>query len=110
MNVTEVLDMGGASESSKPLAAGDTLKVLKFSVKYVDKIGADVAEITTPEGVRHTYAKSIVGQAKSEYWNDIVKKCVDKDASDGLDVWVLEKQATGSNRMMLTLSMFEPNE
>ena len=78
MNVTEVLDMGGASENTKPLAAGDTIKVLKFSVKFVDKIGADVAEITTPEGVRHTFAKSIVGQAKSEYWNDVVKNALKK--------------------------------
>ena len=33
-------------------------------------------------------------------------KCTKKDASDGLDAWVIEKPAEGSNRTMLALSMF----
>ena len=77
-----------------------------MELKHVDSVGADVAEITTTEGKRHSFAKAIVGQAKSEHWLFAVTKCVEKDASDGLDAYVIEKPAEGSNRMMLTLSMY----
>ena len=49
-------------------------------------------------------------RAKSEYWNDGVEKCVSKDASDGLDVYVVEKEAEGTGRIMLALSMFPPKQ
>ena len=75
MNVSEVLDVEG-SFNSTPLKVGDKIIVQKFSVKHVEKYDADVAEITTTEGLRHTFAKAIVGQAKSEHWNFAVDKCV----------------------------------
>ena len=79
-------------------------------VKHVETTDADVAEIKTTEGLRHSFGKAIIGQAKSEYWNDVVEKCLDKDASDGLDVWVVEKLAEGTGRTMLSLSMFPPKQ
>ena len=33
---------------------------------------------------------------------------MDKDASDGLEVYVITKEAEGSGREMLALSMYEP--
>lgn len=108
MLVSEVLDIESSGGKSSALKAGDKITVQGFNVKYVEETGADVAEIKTTEGLRHSFGKAIVGQAKSEYWNDVVAKCLEKDASDGLDVWVVERQAEGTNRTMLSLSMFPP--
>ena len=105
MNVSEVLDVEGSFEST-PLKVGDKIVIQKFNVKHVEKYDADVAEITTTEGLRHTFAKAIVGQAKSEHWNFAVEKCIAKDAADGLDAYVIEKPAEGSGRAMLSLSMY----
>ena len=73
-------------------------------------LGSDIVEIKTTEGLRHSFGKTVIGQAKSEYWNDVVEKCVSKDASDGLDVYVVEKEAEGTGRIMLALSMFPPKQ
>jgi len=108
MIVSDVLDIESSHGNSQPLKTGDKVIVQSFKVKFVEGVGADIAEIKTTDGMRHSFAKTIVGQAKSEYWNDVVKKCLDKDASDGLDVWVVEKQSEGTNRTMLSLSMFPP--
>ena len=109
MNVTEVLEIEGSSKNSKKLLKGDKLVVQKFDVVFVDKVGAESAEIKTTEGDRHTFAKAIVGQAKSDYWIKAVKACVEKDAADGLNVWVIEKQSNTSDRKMLSLTMYEPD-
>tara|TARA_R110002020_G_scaffold1019_9_gene5220 strand:- start:7688 stop:8044 length:357 start_codon:yes stop_codon:yes gene_type:complete len=113
MNVSEVLDSSEVSSSfseSEPLHAGDKITIQSFKVKFVDSIGADVAEIKTTEGVRHTFAKAIVGQAQSDWWLDILKRCIKKDASDGLNAWVVEKTAKETGRPMLTLSAYDPTE
>lgn len=108
MLVSDVLDIESSGSNSVKLEAGDKITVQGFTVKHVDTTDADVAEIKTTEGLRHSFGKAIVGQARSEYWNDVVAKCLEKDASDGLDVWVVEKQAEGTGRTMLSLSMFPP--
>lgn len=109
MNVSEVLNIESSSYGdSVSLKAGDKLIIQGFKTKYVEGVGADIAEIQTTEGTKHSFGKTIVGQAKSEYWNDVVQKCLDKDAGDGLDTWVVERQAEGSDRTMLALSMFPP--
>jgi hypothetical protein len=108
MNVSEVLDIKGSHENSKKLVAGDKITIQAFKIKNVDEVGAEVAEISTTEGLRHSFGKTVIGQAKSDYWKDVVAKCVDKDAADGLDAYVVEKEAEGTGRMMLTLSMFPP--
>jgi len=108
MNVSDVLNIESGYGNSIPLKAGDKIIVQGFKVKFVEGVGSDVAEIKTTTGMRHSFGKAIIGQAKSEYWNDVVKKCLDKDASDGLDVWVVEKKAEKTNRPMLSLSMFPP--
>jgi len=108
MNVTEVIEIEGSTPQSRPLVPGEKLVVQKFEVKNVEKVGADCAEISTTEGLRYTFAKAIVGQARSDYWIDCVKKCVEKDASDGLNVWVIEKVSNTSGRTMLSLTMYEP--
>jgi hypothetical protein len=105
MNVSEVLDVEGSFDST-PLKTGDKIVIQKFNVKHVDKYDADCAEITTTEGLRHSFGKAIVGQAKSEHWIFAVEKCIAKDASDGLDAYVVEKAAEGSGRAMLSLSMY----
>ena len=108
MKVSEVLDIDGSFERSTPLKNGDKITVQGFNVKFSDEVQSDVAEIKTTEGLRYSFAKTIIGQSKSKYWIDTVKKCVDKDASDGLDVYVVKKEAEGSGREMLALSMFPP--
>lgn len=108
MLVSEVLDIETGGNDSTSLKAGDKITIQSFKIKFVEETGADVAEIKTTQGMRHSFGKAIVGQAKSKYWNDVVKKCVAKDASDGLDAWVVERLAEGTNRTMLSLSMFPP--
>jgi hypothetical protein len=110
MLVSDVLDIETSGSNSVKLQAGDKITVQGFVVKYVESTGADVAEIKTTEGLRHSFGKAVIGQAKSEYWNDVVAKCLEKDASDGLDIWVVEKIAEGTNRPMLSLSMFPPKQ
>lgn len=108
MNVSEVLDIEGSFSGSQKLEVGDKITIQEFKVKFVEGVGSDVAEIKTTDGLRHSFGKAVIGQAKSEYWNDLVKKCVEKDAADGLDCWVIERTAEGTNRTMLALSMFPP--
>ena len=106
MNVSEVLDVEG-SFTSTPLKVGDIINILSWKIKHVDSVDADVAEITTTEGLRHTFAKAICGQVGSEHWNFVIEKCLEKDASDGLTAYVEEKPSNTTGRMMLTLSMHE---
>ena len=112
MNVTEVLDIetteGG--NNSTALKAGDQITVQGFNVKHVESVGSDIAEIKTTEGQRHSFGKTIIGQAKSEYWNEVVQKCLEKDSNDGLNIWVVERVAEGTQRTMLALSMFPPKQ
>mgnify|MGYP003661355740 FL=1 len=110
MLVSDVLDIETTGSNSVKLEAGDKITVQGFSTKYIESTGADVAEIKTTKGLRHSFGKAIVGQAKSDYWNDVVEKCLEKDASDGLDIWVVEKLAEGTNRPMLSMSMFPPKQ
>ena len=108
MNVSEVLDIEGSFTGSTKLEIGDKITIQEFKTKFVDSVGGDVAEIKTTSGLKHSFGKTIVGQAKSEYWNDLVNKCVEKDASDGLDAYVVERIADGTGRTMMALSMFPP--
>lgn len=108
MLVSDVLDIDTSRSNSVKLEAGDKITVQGFLVKYVETTDADVAEIKTTKGLRHSFGKAVIGQAKSDYWNDVVEKCLEKDAADGLDVWVVEKTAEGTGRTMLSLSMFPP--
>jgi|TARA_R100001377_G_C3159393_1_gene99167 hypothetical protein len=108
MLVSDVLDIDTSRSNSVKLEAGDKITVQGFLVKYVETTDADVAEIKTTKGLRHSFGKAVIGQAKSDYWNDVVDKCLEKDAADGLDVWVVEKTAEGTGRIMLSLSMFPP--
>jgi len=108
MLVSDVLDIDTSRSNSVKLEAGDKITVQGFLVKYVETTDADVAEIKTTKGLRHSFGKAVIGQAKSDYWNDVVEKCLEKDAADGLDVWVVEKTAEGTGRIMLSLSMFPP--
>tara|TARA_B110000238_G_C15930646_1_gene354551 strand:+ start:93 stop:425 length:333 start_codon:yes stop_codon:yes gene_type:complete len=110
MLVSDVLDIDTSRSNSVKLEAGDKITVQGFLVKYVETTDADVAEIKTTKGLRHSFGKAIIGQAKSDYWNDVVEKCLEKDAADGLDVWVVEKTAEGTGRTMLSLSMFPPKQ
>ena len=110
MLVSDVLDIDTSRSNSVKLEAGDKITVQGFLVKYVETTDADVAEIKTTKGLRHSFGKAVIGQAKSDYWNDVVEKCLEKDAADGLDVWVVEKTAEGTGRTMLSLSMFPPKQ
>ena len=110
MLVSDVLDIDTSRSNSVKLEAGDKVTIQGFLVKYVETTDADVAEIKTTKGLRHSFGKAVIGQAKSDYWNDVVDKCLEKDAADGLDVWVVEKTAEGTGRTMLSLSMFPPKQ
>ena len=106
MHVSEVLDIDSSFEKSRPLIVGEKIVIQGFNVKNVEQVGSDVAEIKTTEGLRHSFGKAVIGQAKSKWWNETVEKCVSKDASDGLDVYVVEKEAEGTGRMMVSLSLY----
>ena len=108
MNVSEVLEVEGSFDS-KTLKEGDKITIQKMTIKHVQKYDVDnvkcfVAEIETTEGKRHSFAKTIVGQVDSEHWKVLVAKCVEKDASDGLDTIVETRIAQPSGRPMLALS------
>ena len=108
MHVSKVSDIQGSFEPSKALTAGEKIVIQGFNVKDAESVGSPVAEIQTTEGLRHSFGKTIVGQEKSDYWKDIVTKCVEKYASDGLDCYVIEREAEVTCRIMLALSMFPP--
>ena len=57
MNVTEVLDIETTEGNSNSIAlkAGDKITVQGFSTKYVEGVGSDIAEISTTEGLRHSF-------------------------------------------------------
>ena len=110
MNVSEVLDIKPSSDTKgQPIHPGDHFTVTGFETKMVDSVGAECALIHAKEGEYYSFAKAVVGQAKSEWWKGAVNKTLEKDASDGLNVWVVEKPALGSNRTLISLSAFEPN-
>ena len=111
MNISNVLEPTEEkdfvdSEQSR-LKAGDKITIQGFKVKFSKKYSADLVEIQTTEGVRHTYAKAIVGQARgkdgSTWWADQVAKCVAIDAADGLDCIVVERESNTSGNKMLAL-------
>jgi len=108
MKVTEVLDIDGSFEKSTPLKAGETIFIQGFNEKFVEEYQAKVIEIQTTDGLRHSFAKTIVGQGNSPYWQNTVKAVVEKDASDGLECYVVTKIAEGSGREMLALTMYDP--
>jgi hypothetical protein len=89
MNVSEVLDIDGSVDRSKKLVAGDKITIQSFKIKSVEEVGAEVVEIGTTEGLRHSFGKTVI-------------------AADGLDAYVVEKEAEKTGRMMLALSMFPP--
>ena len=109
MNVSEVLDSSQSQfEDSEQLHVGDKITIQKFNVKFVESVGANVAEIKTTDGARHSFGKTVVGQAKSPWWNEKLELCLQKDASDGLDAWVIEKTAEGTGSPMVALSAYPP--
>ena len=110
MNVAQVLDIKPSDNTKgQPIHPGDHFTVTGFEVKSVESVGADCELIHTKEGEYYSFAKAVVGQSKSEWWKGAVEKTLEKDASDGLNVWVVEKPALGSNRTLISLSAFEPN-
>ena len=110
MNVSEVLDIKPSDNTKgQPIHPGDHFTVTGFEVKSVESVGADCALIHTKEGEYYSFAKAVVGQAKSEWWKGAVEKTLEKDASDGLNVWVVENPALGSDRTLISLSAFDPN-
>ena len=110
MNVSEVLDIK-PSENTKgqPIHPGDHFTVKGFETKMVESFGAKCALIHAIEGEYNSLAKAVVGNAESDWWKGAVEKTLEKDASDGLNVWVVEKPAQGSNRTLISLSAFEPS-
>ena len=110
MNVSEVLDIKPSSDTKgQPIHPGDHFTVTGFETKMVDSVGAECALIHAKEGEYYSFAKAVVGQSKSDWWKGAVDKTLEKDAADGLNVWVVEKPALGSNRTLISLSAFEPS-
>ena len=105
-----MLDIKPSSDTKgQPIHPGDRFTVTGFETKMVDSVGAECALIHAKEGEYYSFAKAVVGQSKSDWWKGAVEKTLAKDASDGLNVWVVEKPALGSNRTLISLSAFEPN-
>ena len=110
MNISKVLEPEQREEST-PLKKGDELTIQGFKIKHNSKYDSDLVEVQTTEGLRHTYAKTIVGQAKPDgWWAEQIAKCVDLDASDGLDCKVVERIAEPSGNPMLALETVKPEE
>jgi len=109
MNISQVADFDGSFEKSSKLEAGDYIKIQGLKTKETDEYGV-VAEIKTTEGLRHSFGKAIIGLAKSEKMQGHVEAVLKKDASDGLEAWVVEKESTTTGRPMLTLSLFNPKQ
>ena len=110
VNVSEVLDIESNFSDSKDLSSvpkGTLLHVLSMKTKDVESVGAPIAELHCKEGDFHTYGKVVVGQVGSEHWQFALEKCLEKDASDGMNAWVTSKTATGSGKEMVALSMWE---
>jgi len=111
MNISKVLDPETKEDSTK-LSVGDSITVQGFKVKHSSKYDSDLVEIQTTEGLRHTFAKAIVGQARGKdgntWWADQVAKCVALDASDGLDCVVVERESNTSGNKMLALETIKP--
>jgi hypothetical protein len=110
MLISEVSDSTANFEDSKPLEVGDHIVIQGLKVKYVEQYGSDIAEIKTTEGLRHSFAKAVVGTAKSEKVHALVDKCLEKDASDGLDCWVVQRIAEGTGRPMIALEFKAPKQ
>ena len=105
MNISKVLEPEQREEST-PLKKGDELTIQGFKIKHNSKYDSDLVEVQTTEGLRHTYAKSIVGQAKPDgWWSEQIAKC-----SDGLDCKVVERIAEPSGNPMLALETVKPEE
>ena len=116
MNISKVLEPAESKEfeDSVSLKKGDSITIQGFKLKHSSKYNSDLVEIKTTEGLRHSYAATIVGQARGKdgktWWADQVAKCVAIDATDGLDARVIEKIAEPSGRPMLALEPVEANE
>ncbi len=67
MNISKVLEPE-EREDSTPLKAGDEMSIQGFKIKHNRKFDAYLVEIKTTEGLRHTYAKTIIGQGKPDGW------------------------------------------
>ena len=106
--MSEVLDIDGSFERSTPLKAGDHISIQTCKEKYVDEVQAKCIEIQTTEGLRHSFGKTIIGQLNSDYYQNAIKAGQEKDASDGVEFWVVEKEAEGTGRMMLALQPWAP--
>ena len=103
MNISKVLDPE-EREDSTPLKKGDAITIQGFKVKHNSKYDSDMIEIKTTDGLRHTFAKTIVGQGKPDgWWSEQVEKCVALDASDGLDAVVVERESNTTGNKMLAL-------
>ena len=83
---------------------GDSITIQGFKVKHNSKYDSNMIEIKTTDGLRHTFAKTIVGQGKPDgWWSEQVEKCVALDASDGLDAVVVERESNTTGNKMLAL-------
>tara|TARA_R110002020_G_scaffold233_4_gene1227 strand:- start:11212 stop:11544 length:333 start_codon:yes stop_codon:yes gene_type:complete len=110
MNISKVLEPENREDSTS-LEKGDKLTIQGFRIKHNSKYDSDLVEIKTTDGLRYTYAKTIVGQGKPDgWWAEQVEKCVALDASDGLDCQVVERIAEPSGNPMLALETIKPED
>ena len=108
MHLSEISDIGSTDYGTK-VVTGDHLKITKTSVKEVDGKGMCAEIETSNSGKRYSFAAAIVGSSKSDQFNAWVDEAVKKDASDGLDVWVVTKASnTSPFRPMLSFVFKEP--
>ena len=113
MNISKVLEPAEVEyEDSVSLKKDDRITIQGFKIKHSSKFNSDLVEIKTTDGLRHSYAATIVGQARGKdgktWWADQVAKCVALDASDGLDCVVVERESNTSGNKMLALETIKP--
>ena len=114
MNISKVLEPAESKdfEDTVSLKKDDHITVQAFKLKHNSKYNSDLVEIKTTDGLRHSYAATIVGQARGKdgktWWADQVAKCVALDASDGLDCIVVERESNTTGNKMLALETIKP--
>ena len=114
MNISKVLEPAESKEfeDTTSLKKDERITVQGFKLKHSSKYNSDLVEIQTTDGLRHSYASCIVGQARGKdgktWWADQVAKCVALDASDGLDCIVVERESNTTGNKMLALETIKP--
>ena len=74
MNISKVLEPAESKEfeDTTSLKKDERITVQGFKLKHSSKYNSDLVEIQTTEGLRHSYAATIVGTSKRKRRQNLV--------------------------------------